>query len=161
MRLFDTMPRIFCSLLPKLLYFAPWSFWPHAPCSLYFWTPCRVSHMHMHKFMYIFIYILLYIQLYHVYTELQNYRNMEPWIQVSVVPWIQNHGTTELQKYGTINPHFCGSMNLELQNHESRTMETWNYRTTEEWNHRFIKSLVFSWIPETILIELWKWHFEI
>ena len=29
--LFDTMPRILCPLLPKLLSFAaPWSFWPHA-----------------------------------------------------------------------------------------------------------------------------------
>ena len=47
------MPRIFCSLLPKLLSFAPCSlvFFSHAPCSLYFWTPffplhktpCRVS----------------------------------------------------------------------------------------------------------------------
>ena len=36
-RLLDTVPRIFCSLLPKLfsfnLLFAPWSFWSHAPCT--------------------------------------------------------------------------------------------------------------------------------
>ncbi len=33
-RIFDAMQRIFCSLLPKLLYFAPCSLVFLAPCSL-------------------------------------------------------------------------------------------------------------------------------
>ena len=37
-RLFDTMPRIPCSLNCLPLLPAPWSFWPHAPCSMYFLT---------------------------------------------------------------------------------------------------------------------------
>ncbi len=58
-RFFDIIPIIFCSLLPCLfgpMLPAPLSFWPNAPCSLYFWTPfsplpktpCRVSIMLYH-----------------------------------------------------------------------------------------------------------------
>ncbi len=41
-----TVPIILCSLLPKLLSFAPWPFRSHAPCSLNLLTPFDPFHPH-------------------------------------------------------------------------------------------------------------------